>query len=254
MAEGVTGRSAVRTAAAIMAVAAFVLLGGTAWAQTSTGGSGAGTADSGGGNGGSNVVVSNPVATSGKSGDASASSSATNTGQTGDATSQAVSNPVSSSGGSGGSGGTGDRGATSNPSATNTAVLGTAVAGGQLAASNASDSTGVTGDAAVPVATPAQPGGGQVAPSAVNAYVGSSTAGSAPSGASTAGSPTAFRAPDAEGGGFTAFSRAVAREAGDTQTANLVMLGLGIALAAVVAMSASRLNRYWATVGSPQAV
>jgi hypothetical protein len=32
------------------------------------------------------------------------------------------------------------------------------------------------------------------------------------------------------------------------------MLGLGIVLAAALAMSAGRLNRYWATAGSPQAV
>ena len=253
MAQGVTGRSAVRTAAAIVMVAAFVLLGGTAWAQTSVGGSSAGIGESGGGDGGSNVVISNPVATSGSTGDASASSSATNTGRTGDATSQAISNPVSSSGGSGGSGDQG--GSTSNPTATNNGILGTAVAGGQRVSSNASDSSGGTGDAVAgsPAAQPAQAGPGTVA-GPVTAYSSVGNAPSTPDLPATAGSSAAFQAPESDAGGFTGFSRAVAREAGGTQTANLVMLALGVFLAATLAGSASRLNGYWATVGSPQAV
>jgi hypothetical protein len=75
-------------------------------------------------------VTANPVAVTGNSGNATAQSSATNTGWTGAAFSQAVSNPVALSGRSGATGPTGA--ATSSPAAVNTAILGIAIALGRL--------------------------------------------------------------------------------------------------------------------------
>ena len=71
------------------------------------------------------TVTANPLAASGDSGPATAQSSATNSGDTGWSTSISESNPLAISGDSGATGHTGP--ATSNPSAINLAILGSAV-------------------------------------------------------------------------------------------------------------------------------
>src|SRR5947207_12282175 len=90
-----------------VAAAAVALLGPAASGATKAGGDSTGSGSANGGSGGSPSVVIAPVAQSGNSGDVHAESSATNTGNTGPATSTAISNPVAITGNSGSTGGTG---------------------------------------------------------------------------------------------------------------------------------------------------
>src|SRR5207245_8575145 len=104
-------------------------------------------ANANGGNGGAANVTANPTARSGDSGLSWSQSSATNTGNTGPATSTAESNPFAISGNSGASGATGP--ATVNLNAVNTGLLGEAEAGGDFTGAFSGDSgdTGEAGDA-----------------------------------------------------------------------------------------------------------
>ena len=223
--------------AALAAVAALLLFAAPALAQatdaTSDGGASVGTGDATGGPGGDSEVVSNPSATSGSSGPASASSSATNTGKTGDATSIAVSNPVATSGHTGSTGQTAPATAreTSSPSA------GPSSSGGSGTSSSGGDST-----ASGPT-TAAAAGGGD-APDAQA----SSAGGAAPVATSTDQSapPPGADAPafavgsddlvvpddpaTETGGSPIGFSRPLPSPDRDTGT-TLALLGLAVALA-----------------------
>ena len=97
-----------------------------------------------GGDGGSPWISETPLAQSGDSGTAWAQSSATNTGNTGPATSTANASPTALSGDSGDSGRTGD--AKGTLSATNTEIKGRVSVSGD-ATSGRSGDTGNTGDA-----------------------------------------------------------------------------------------------------------
>jgi hypothetical protein len=154
--------------AVLAAMAALLLVASPALAQTgdtsSEGGASVGTGDAGGGSGGDANVVVNPVARTGDSGTASASSSATNTGNTGDATSFAVSNPVATSGQTGGTAQTAP--ATGSSSPASQTGTGTSGGGGGGSGSGTATSGGGGGGSAgstdasaiAPAPAPADPG------------------------------------------------------------------------------------------------
>src|SRR3954451_5199584 len=95
-----------------------------AHADRAVGGDSIAVASANGGEGGSAIIHIDPVAISGDSGTTVAQSSATNTGNTGPASSTSVSSPVAISGNSGSTGATGD--ARTSVSAVNTAIKGRA--------------------------------------------------------------------------------------------------------------------------------
>ncbi|MCU1451563.1 MAG: hypothetical protein JWP02_3733 [Acidimicrobiales bacterium] len=109
-----------------------------------SGGDSIAVASADGGNGGWVEVDVSPVAISGDSGVTTAQSSATNTGDTGAASSTSVSNPVAISGNSGDTGRTGD--VNSHVSASNTAIKGKVSVDGSANSGNSGDS-GRTGNA-----------------------------------------------------------------------------------------------------------
>ena len=229
-------------AAALVATAVFALPAG---AQTATGSSSVGIAETSGGDGGSTTFVGGPVAVSGSSGASSASSTATNTGDTGDATSIAISNPVS---GSGISGDAGSSGATdSTPSATNSALLGTSVAASGSPAATA-------GNQAASAAVATESAGATVADAATAGAPALAQASALTSAATELGDPPAFEQPAAfdpvvPSGGvgetLANFSRTIVDEYSQTGATNLLVLVLGFLMAAKLARTFLRLNTYW---------
>src|SRR3954465_2691718 len=133
-----------------------------------SGGDSIAVASANGGGGGSAFIHIDPVAISGDSGTTVAQSSATNTGNTGPASSTSISSPVAISGDSGSTGKTGDTHV--NVAAVNTAIKGRATVDANVHSGNSGDS-GRTGNAnAVGVAVSSANSG---ATSASNAQSGS---------------------------------------------------------------------------------
>jgi hypothetical protein len=134
------------------------------------GGDSIAVASANGGNGGSVGIRINPLAVSGDSGTAIGQSSATNTGNTGPASSTSISSPVAISGDSGSTGRTGD--VRSNVAAVNTAIKGRAVVDGGAGSGNSGNS-GRTGNAnAVGVAVSNANSGAQSSSNAVSGDTG----------------------------------------------------------------------------------
>ena len=235
-------------AAAILGTAALALPAG---AQIATGASSVGTAETGGGDGGSSTFVASPVATSGSSGTASAGSTASNSGNTGDATSIAISNPFSASGVSGGAGNSGATAST--PAATNTATLGSAVVGSNAPAVPAA----TNGSAAQTVSSSAGAATESAGVVPAEATDGLRAADAALATATELTAPPAFQAPapvelpetvvpsGGIEGSFAAFTNTLVSEYSDADTMNLLVLFLGFVLAAKMARTFTRLNFYW---------
>jgi hypothetical protein len=136
-----------------------------------SGGDSIAVASANGGSGGSVTIDVSPVAVSGDSGTTTAQSSATNTGNTGPASSTSVSNPVAVSGNSGSTGSTGD--VHSTAAALNTAIKGKATVNVD-ATSGDSGKSGPTGNAtAVGAAVSSANSGAQSASNAASGSTGS---------------------------------------------------------------------------------
>src|SRR5207302_6703355 len=109
-----------------------------------TGGDSIAQGTANGGDGGSPWISEDPLAQSGDSGTAWAQSTATNTGNTGPASSTANASPVAASGGSGDSGNTGK--ATADLTASNAKIKGSSKVAATVRSGD-SGKTGATGDA-----------------------------------------------------------------------------------------------------------
>ncbi|HEX7275784.1 MAG TPA: hypothetical protein VF244_00275, partial [Acidimicrobiales bacterium] len=181
---------------------------------------------------------------------ASAGSTATNTGDTGDATSIAISNPFAASGVSGGAGTSGATAAT--PTATNSAPLGSAVAG-----SSSSAPTSGNGNQAASNQTSAGTGSavGGVVTAAEASADGLRAADAALANAAELGQPPAFQPPEAPptpvvpsggiDGSLAAFSRTLVSEYTEAGATHLLVLFLGFLLAVKIAREFLRLQLYW---------
>src|SRR3954469_4121415 len=163
-------RSRLCMLAGLMGSMSLLALSGppAAHADRAVGGDSIAVASANGGQGGSAFIHIDPVAVSGDSGVAVGQSSATNTGNTGPASSTSISSPVAISGDSGSTGRTGD--VHTNVAAVNTAIKGKATVDANAHSGNSGNS-GPTGNAnAVGVAVSSANSG---ATSASNAQSGS---------------------------------------------------------------------------------